>query len=365
MGLVSKALKLGAVVALLVSVVIGLFMAGVPKRLGFFAWWTRTNPQITHLLPVFVEDDYQWGYHFTQLPDLTGKKALVTGANSGTGYWTALILTRAGASVTLSCRSALKCEAAVGKIRANTTNGHLDTLIMDTSKLSSVRRAADEYRNRTATLDMLFLNAGISGASKTEGRIPLSEDGIELVFATNYVGHHLLYKILAPLLEAAGVARIVLTSSASHWDSYEYGVATDLSTLNNATPSIKNEHYGQSKLAQVLWALELTRQLGPDSGIYVNSYHPGMAYTSIWENTAKYNPAAAFLEKYASQYMWSAEEGALTGVYLGVEPGNPNHPHRGQYFHPIALPIVPSETARNVELQKAVWDFADRLVENH
>merc|ERR1711959_205781 len=102
---------------------------------------------------------------------------------------------------------------------------------------------------------MLFLNAGISGAAKTpEGRIPLSEDGIELVFATNFVGHHLLYKILAPLIKAAGVARVVLTSSASHWDSYEYGVATDLNTLNNAIPSLANEQYGQSKLAQVLWA---------------------------------------------------------------------------------------------------------------
>merc|ERR1712159_633670 len=126
-----------------------------------------------------------------------------------------------------------------------------------------------------------------------------------------------------------------------------------------------NEHYGQSKLAQVLWAGELTRRLGPDSQVFVNSYHPGMVHTTIWQNMATHTPAAEFMEKYVSSYMWTGEEGALTGVYLGVEPGNPNHEHRGQYFHPIALRMEPSETARDPKLQKAVWEFADSLVENY
>merc|ERR1711924_341912 len=195
-----------------------------------------------------------------------------------------------------------------------------------------------------------------------DGSSPLSVDGIELVFATNHVGHHLLYSLLAPLINKSKLARIVLTSSASSFDTPEYGVATDLQTLNSIAPEAGGKPYGQSKFAQVLWAQELTRRLGPGSSIYVNSYHPGAVDTGIWgKNPLMPALIKPLIHKLQKEFMWTAEEGSLTMLYLGVEVGKPGHDIRGRYFHPQALEVTPQERAKNLTLQKAMWEFTDSL----
>ena len=139
-------------------------------------------------------------------------------------------------------------------------------------------------------LDMLFLNAGIASAGAWAADAPmllLSVDGIEAVLATNHVGYALLHSLIEGRVRAAPVARVVLTSSASHFDSYSWGVATDLATLNSppggcsVTAILKP--YGTSKLAQVLWAQEATRRLVAENvtNVFVNSLHPGMVSTGI------------------------------------------------------------------------------------
>ena len=244
--------------------------------------------------------------------------------------------------------------------------GKITTLIADMSDLRSTRDATIKYaESNNSTLDMLFLNAGIASAGKNEdGGLKLSVDGIEKVFATNHVGHHLMWKILESKVKSSNCGRVVLTSSATNFGSYDYGIATDLETLNAGEANMKA--YGQSKLAQVLWAQELTRRLGPDSNVYVNSYHPGAAATMIWFT----NPMIPkfmhpILRFFTENVMWTSLEGALTMLYLGAASEDlVTNNVRGKYFHPQVQEVIPNpKFAQNLQLQKDLWTFSDELIE--
>eukprot|EP00658_Telonema_sp_P-2_P020892 TRINITY_DN18290_c0_g1_i2.p1 TRINITY_DN18290_c0_g1~~TRINITY_DN18290_c0_g1_i2.p1 ORF type:complete len:137 (-),score=24.36 TRINITY_DN18290_c0_g1_i2:238-648(-) len=125
-------------------------------------------------------------------------------------------------------------------------------------------------------------------------------------------------------------------------------------------PAMK--HYGQSKLAQVLWTQELTARLSADSSIVANSYHPGMAHTNVFKTLPFGKWMLDFIENQMSKLMWTPEQGALTGLYLGVEAGKPEHLSRGKYYHPMVHLMEPSPHARNQTLQQALWEFSDELV---
>ena len=280
-----KLIAVGATLVGILAVLIGLLFSPIPRNLGLYRWLASRTPHLVGLTPAFLADDGEWGYTFEELyaSDLTGQNALVTGANSGVGFETSLALARLGASVTLACRNPSKCTAAAEKIKSdNAFKGEkVSTMILDTSSLASVKKFSQLYldEHKDASLDLLYLNAGIGSAGiNDDGSAPLSEDGIEMVFATNHVGHHLLWKLLHPLVAKSKMARVVLTASAASYDTFEYKVATDLETLNSV--NVKNFHvYGQSKLAQVLWAKKLTRELGANSSTYVNAVHPGAVDT--------------------------------------------------------------------------------------
>ena len=127
---------------------------------------------------------------------------MITGANSGVGYETAKALAKCGVHVTMACRNQKRCDTAAEEIRAvskdNGYDNEISTTIVDTSKLKSVYSFSKEFvskhENDDRALDMLYLNAGIG--AKPHSQSPLSEDGIEFVFATNYVGHHLMHRLL-------------------------------------------------------------------------------------------------------------------------------------------------------------------------
>lgn len=298
--------------------------------------------------------------------DLSGQTALVTGANAGIGLSFSHLLAKQGATVIMACRTPKKCVAAQAKIVAETKNDNVKTLTLDTSVLASVRAFAESFLAlKIDKLDMLFLNAGIPYVGeRVNGTLPLSKDGFEMVFATNTVGHHLLYKLLSDTIAAAKPARIVLTSSASSYDSYPYGVATDLKTLNGAEGAMLP--YGQSKLSQILWAQELTRQLGDESSVFVNSFHPGAAGTEIWgKNVLIPDFVAPLIDKIKRDFMWTCDEGALTGLYLGVHAGLVDKTVRAKYFHPqtyLMDPPVLTKGAEGEKLQRKMWEFLDSLV---
>jgi len=257
---------------------------------------------------------------------------------------------------------------------------------------------------------MLFLNAGIAAPSPVaDGEdgsysLHLSEDGIENVFATNVVGHHLMYKLLEPIIIRRSSdgdndnlrlrtrtvpPRIVLTSStASYGTRYPYKVATDLETLNGV-PAMDHSLYPQSKLAQILWAKELTAKLDlddaaennnkeqdtvvdPNSIVYVNAAHPGMVATNIWGKVAwdilPNGKMAEFVINSIKSLMWTSEEGALTLIYLGTAVKQLQQDNiRGQYFHPQSKLIKNHKFAMDNDketkvLQEKLWKFLDELV---
>jgi NAD(P)-dependent dehydrogenase (short-subunit alcohol dehydrogenase family) len=237
-------------------------------------------------------------------------------------------------------------------------------MVADTSSLKSVQSFSRKFLEKYSDvgLDILYLNAGIGG---TPGeKEALSEDGIELRFATNYVGHHLMYRILEPLLLKSKMARVVQISSAASFDTYDFKVATSLETLNALDYGPNNMRtYGHSKLAQILWTKHLTKRLGNNSSIYVNACHPGAVDTSIWDKGVPLPTIIMnIINYYRKNAMWTAEEGALTQLYLGVATSELAKKNiRGKYFHPQAQEVV-NPLSLDEELQKKLWDFSDSLV---
>lgn len=354
----------------LIGVFLGLLFSPIPTRLGFYRWIASRAPMLTGFTPAF-HYGVEWGYTFEELyqADLTGQTAIVTGANSGVGFETSLALARLGASVTLACRNPKKCDEAASKIQSDEAfKGTVATMTLDTSSLKSVKDFSEKFRENNSALDLLYLNAGLGSAGvEDDGSTPLSEDGIELLFATNVVGHHLLFKHLEPLVMNSKMSRIVLTSSAASFIPFkDYKVATDLETLNSIRPMRDGvKVYGQSKLAQILWANELTRKAGPGSHIYVNAMHPGAVNTAIWEK----NPMIPrilmdIITYFRENVMWNSAEGALTMLYLGVATDQlVAKDLRGRYFHPQAREIV-NPLALDEELQTKLWAFLDELVKD-
>jgi NAD(P)-dependent dehydrogenase (short-subunit alcohol dehydrogenase family) len=330
-------------------------------------------PQFISLTPTFLVPDGKWGYTFEKLysSDFTGQNAIVMGTNSGVGYETSLALAQLGTSITLACQNPTKCKAAVEKIQSSDSfKGKLSTMTLDTLSLVSVKKFSEQYlsEHEGKPLNFLYLNAGIGLAgANDDGSAPLSEDGIEMVFATNHVGDHLLWKLPHPLIIKSNMARIVLTSSAASYDSFKYKVATDLEILNNVNVVKENMHiYGQSKLAQVLWAKKLTQMLGPNSTIFVNAIHPWAVNTGIWQKNPMI-PALIqdFITYLQKNVMWTAADGALTMLYLGVATTRLVEENvGGKYFHPKSQSMV-SPLALDVELQNPVWDFSDELVKDY
>ena len=361
MGIASQLCTCVSVGVALLAVLIGLFAAGVPSQLGLFTWIASAVPALVGMSPAFAEGAQ---FDFTRLGalDLAGQRAVVTGANSGLGFATSLHLARQGAKVVLACRTPSKCDAAAAAIRHNTTGADVQTLTLDTSDLDSVRSFAALLLDRGDAVDMLYLNAGIAGATVRGEANVLNKHGVEMVFATNVVGHHLLYKLTLPLLEQAPRARVVLTASAANFVTYSYGVATDLPTLNSGDSGLL---YGQSKFAQVVWAREATRRLGVDSSVAVNSCHPGAVDTGIWDQLEFLlgprlgPPARSATQLLQDALMWSAEEGALTQLFLGAA----EHDSRGLYYHPQAVQVEPNPLTKDLQLGIRMWDFLDQLVQ--
>lgn len=203
--------------------------------------------------------------------DLSGRTVLITGATTGIGKETARAMAAAGASVIITARSDEKGEAAVAELTAAVPGADVSYEVLELASLESVRAFTDRFTSAHDRLDVLIGNAGIMFAP--EGR---TEDGFELHFGTNHVGHFVLVGRLIPLLVASAPSRVVLLSSGGHrssdirWDdtAFEQG------------PFNKMEAYGQSKTANVLHAVELDRRLAP-LGVHAYSVHPGMVRTDL------------------------------------------------------------------------------------
>jgi NAD(P)-dependent dehydrogenase (short-subunit alcohol dehydrogenase family) len=190
---------------------------------------------------------------------------MITGANSGIGLATARELAKTGATLVLVCRDKNRGEAAIKDIRSDTRNDRLHLLLCDLSSQANIRGMVLEYKARFDRLHVLINNAAMYTPEPK-----LSEDGIELQFATNYLSYFLLTRLLLDTLKASSPARIINLSTVNHFD-----VSLDLDDLQSENKYRPKEVHVRSKLAVILFTYELARRL-KGSNVTANCLHPGV-----------------------------------------------------------------------------------------
>jgi NAD(P)-dependent dehydrogenase (short-subunit alcohol dehydrogenase family) len=244
--------------------------------------------------------------------DLSGKRAIVTGASSGLGEETARALASRGAAVTLAVRDVAKGETVAARIRAATGNAAVDVGQVELSVPDSVRAFARGWLGRHDRLDLLINNAGVMACP-----LMRTAEGWEMQFATNHLGHFLLTCLLAPALRAGAPARVVNLSSAGHRFS---DVDFDDPHFERR-PYDKWASYGQSKTANVLFSVELNRRLSPH-GVTANAVHPGGIRTELGRHLTPQDIEALLARAGAPGGITfkSVEAGAATSVWAATSP---------------------------------------------
>ncbi|MGH0001734.1 SDR family NAD(P)-dependent oxidoreductase [Pseudovibrio ascidiaceicola] len=247
-----------------------------------------------------------------KLPSLEGKTYIITGGNSGIGFEAARMLSKAGGDVVIACRNAEKGSAAQQALQVN-AKGRIDLVQLDLSDLSSVRHAAENVASRYTKIDALINNAGIMQTPELK-----SVDGYELQFATNYLGHFLWSGLLKPNVEAANGRFVVVASLVHKMGKINFN---DLMMREKYAPM---KAYSQSKLATLMFGLELQRRLSDaGSSSFVAMGHPGYTATNL-QSTGPTGWMSMAYKWMNSMFAQSAERGALSTVLaaagLEVEP---------------------------------------------
>jgi NAD(P)-dependent dehydrogenase (short-subunit alcohol dehydrogenase family) len=252
------------------------------------------------------------------VPDLSGKRAVVTGANSGLGFGLARRLSAAGADVVMAIRNRAKGEAAIEEIRAAVPTAALTIKPLDLSSLSSVAALGEQLNTEGRPIDILINNAGVM----TPPNRDTTSDGFELQFGSNYLGHFALTAHLLPLLRAAGRARVVSLSSLAarlgriHFD--------DLQFEKRYSPMAA---YAQSKLAVLMFARELNRRSRDAGwGIVSNAAHPGLTKTNLQISGPSHGRSTPSMMERVYKLSWrlvpfvwqEVDEGILPALYAAT-----------------------------------------------
>lgn len=258
------------------------------------------------------------------LPDLSGRVAVVTGGNSGLGLETARALSGRGAHVVIACRSPEKGEDAALDIRGSGTKGPVEVMPLDLANLASVRAFADAFRARYARLDALCNNAGVMALPRRT-----TADGFEMQIGTNHLGHFALTALLFDVLRATPGARVVNVSSTMH----RIG-RMNFDDLHGERRYAKWPAYGQSKLANLLFTFELARRCAR-AGIDLTcaAAHPGYAATNL-QAAGPRMEGSAWMERITGLgnrlLAQTAAMGALPTIYAAADPSV----RSGEYFGP-------------------------------
>lgn len=286
--------------------------------------------------------------------DATNLTVIVTGGASGIGLETARVLALRKAHVIIAARNVEAANEAKQLILNDQPNARIDVLKLDLCSIKSVRAFADSFKALNLPLNILINNAGIMFCP-----YQLSEDGIELQFATNHLGHFLLTNLLLEKMKetakSTGVeGRIVNLSSIAHLHTYSEGILFE--NLNDEKSYSDKKAYGQSKLANVLHANELSRRLQAEgANITVNSVHPGLIMTNLF----KYSAVLFKLVKLVTPLLWkNVPQGAATTCYVALHPNLKGV--SGKYYHDCNE-WQPSKFATDEKLAKKLWDFSNKL----
>ena len=246
-----------------------------------------------------------------QIPDQSGRTAVVTGANSGLGLIAARELARKGARVVLACRNTEKGAAALEQIRAVAPAAELSLAQLDLGDLASVQAFAEGFRSDHDGLDLLINNAGVMAPPRQ-----LTADGFELQFGTNHLGHFALTGRLIGAMEGREDARVVTVSSIA-----ARGGRIKFDDLQSERRYNRWAAYNQSKLADLMLALELDRRLrAAGSTVKSLAAHPGWSATNL-QSAAAPLIDRAFMRVVNATLAQSADAGTLPILYAATEPG--------------------------------------------
>lgn len=274
---------------------------------------------------------------------LTGRIALITGANTGIGLATAHELAKQGAHVFIACRSIDKAQRAVAEVQRASGNQKVEALSLDLEDLNSVRSCAQTFLSRDLPLHLLINNAGLAGA---RGR---TMSGFELAFGVNHVGHFLLTSLLLDRLKHSAPARIITVASKAHYRA----PGIDWAAIRQPTQTTTALHeYGVSKLANVLFSAELARRL-MGSGVTTYSLHPGVVASDVWRSVP--GPLRALIKL----FMITPKQGAATTLHCAtsVQAGS----ETGLYYDSCRAK-EPSKIAQDQALAAELWRRSEEWV---
>jgi len=277
---------------------------------------------------------------------LDDKVAIVTGANTGIGKETARVLAKIGAHVIMACRDMEKCKEAAKLIKEEAKSEKVETMELDLASFDSITTFVNDFKAKKLPLQLLINNAGVM-------RTPLmkTKQGFELQFGVNHIGHYLLTRLLLPKLIASTPSRVVVLSSGMHKSGH----------INLGDPNYEKRSYsaggayGQSKLANLLFARELNNRL-KGTGVTANSVHPGVIATEL----GRYDAASSIFYSISKPFLKSIPQGAATTVFVATSPTLEGV--GGKYFSDCKE-TIPSNEAQSDELAVKLWDMTEKLIE--
>lgn len=296
-------------------------------------------------------------WKMSDIPSQRGRLIIVTGTG-GLGYINALALSRAGAEVIMAGRNRNKGEAAIKKIQSSVPSANIHFEELDLADLASIEAFGKRMRSKHQRLDVLINNAAVMTIPKPQ----VTKDGFELHFGTNHLGHFALTAHLMPILRKSRSSRIVTVCALAA----NSGVINfdDLQSEQNYKPM---PVYGQSKLANLIFSLELHRRSESEKwGVRSIAAHPGLSRTDLVDSGAKQNNKAPLpLRLFGKFMMQSAEEGALPTLFAATSP----EAESGQYYGPggaretkgFPEPAKITSNAKDVNTAKRLWEISKQL----
>ena len=290
----------------------------------------------------------------SDIPDQSGRVAVITGANTGLGYETALALAEHGAHVVLAVRNLDKGKDAAARIAAAVPHADVALQELDLTSLESIHAAAGQLRGAHDRIDLLINTAGVMWTPKG-----VTKDGFELQFGTNHLGHFALTGLLLDRLLPVAGSRVVTVSSIGH--RIRAGIHFD--DLQWERGYNRVAAYGQAKLANLLFTYELQRRLAPNGTTIAAAAHPGGSQTELSRNLPPLlHRVFSVVEPLVAQ---DAATGALPQLRAATDPGVLG----GQYYGPDGFgetrgyPKVVASSAKShdVDVQRRLWTVSEEL----
>ena len=292
------------------------------------------------------------GFTLNDVPNLAGKCLIVTGANTGIGFAIAKGLASKGARVLMGCRDEGKAQAAIARIRAEVPQADLAFLPLDLADIASLTRTV-EIAGQEPRIDALINNAGLMGPP-----LSLTAQGVELHIGVNHLGPFALTALMLPKLAQTRGARVVLTSSVSY-----KGATIDWDDLAAAKTYSRAERYAASKLANLLFLLELDRRLqAAHSPVVAIGCHPGMASTDVTRNMPKW---LQFGRGLSDLLLNTPDQAALPALMAATSPDAV----AGGFYGPQGFmegrgpvgPLKRTLRALDAEAARRLWDLSEKL----